>query len=303
MPKRKKKEQQQKPEENKDKKEENKEETPEEKPLPTKVDFIRKKHRLIPTRALMESDEEITKEFSIVDDVEYNRMGEKKARNEYLKLVKVGRARMVKVHRVNSEIVEIREEKGDDIKVVKQYFTHVPPIRDYDQDGNEKLVHFAYEDEPFTRDWFTMRPIDDQKKWNKLLEIGCVVRHDDLDNLIRYFSIISEQPDPETGKHKVFYGVKEIQEEMYLKSPTGFFFKPEWAGFDMYGKPRQVYDISDIDAIKEEMYKVNETELIKGYSEAVMADPYAKSNRATEFIVIVMSLAIILVAAVIVIWT
>lgn len=258
--------------------------------------FERSKHRLYPTENLKKTIDG-TEDFSITDNVDHQKVRRKYASDEYIKLVKVGRSRTVKVNRINSEILEVKEDFGDDKTVTKQYFQHVPPIRDYDIDAGEKIMHFAYEDEPFTRDWFTMRPVDDQKKWNKLLEIGCVVRDNDLQNLIRFFSIIDEQ------SQEVLFGEKEIREQLFNKSPTGYFFKPEWAGFDMYGMPRKVYDISDLDAIKEEMYKVSETELIKGYAESVMVDPYAKANKGMEFLIIVFCMTIILLAAVIVIWT
>lgn len=272
------------------------EEEIEEEPEPI-IPFERMKHRLLQTTNLSVSKPEVSENTAIVDLGEHKYLGRKYSREEFITLVKVGRAREVLAKRVNSEILEVSEDSGEET-ITKQYFQHVNPIRLYREDGSEKIMHFAYEDEPFTRDWFTMRPIDDNKKWNKLLEIGCVVRDDDLQNLVRFFSVV----DP-NHPQDILYGEKEIKRDLYKQSPTGYLFKPEWAGYDMYGQPRKVYDISDIDAIKEEIFKVMETELVKGYSEAVMVDPYARANRQTEFLVIIFCLTIILLAAVIVIWT
>lgn len=285
------------------KKGEEKKEIVEKEPEPI-YPFERMKHRLLQTANLSKSNPQLSNDTAIVDLGEHKYLGRKYSRTEYITLVKVGRAREVEIKRVNSEILEVSEEINGET-VTKQYFQHVNPIRLYKEDGSEKIMHFAYEDEPFTRDWFTMRPIDDEKKWNKLLEIGCVVMDTDLENLVRYFSVIDiNRTDPkDKNKPLVLYGEKEIRRDLYKQSPTGFLFKPEWAGYDMYGQPRKIYDISDIDAIKEEIFKVMETELVKGYSEAVMVDPYARANRQTEFLVIIFCLTNILLAAVIVIWT
>jgi len=237
--------------------------------------FEKFKYHLVP------ADKSEAEGYSLIDNIEYKK--QRKGINEFITLVKKGRIRKVRVERITSEIIQIKE-KINDQEVTKQWFAHVPPVHEYDstiKTNREKIMHFAYEDEPFTRDWFSMIVADHYKKWEKLLEIGCVVRDTDLDALLKIFII----RDPDTNEE--LYGIDEIKKHLYKKSPTGFIFVPEWAGYDVFGKPRIVYDISDIDAIKEEIYKVLEDEVIKKYSEAVIVDPYKNKAKQLEFIIIV----------------
>jgi hypothetical protein len=242
--------------------------------------FEKNKHRLVPR-------ENELQDYSLTDNIEYRKQ---KSIDEYITLVKKGRIRKMKAHRINSEIIEVRD-KINDKDIVKQYFTHVPPVHEYDNTirrNREKIMHFAYEDEPMTRDWHTMLIADHDKKWAKLIEIGCVIRDNDMLNLQKYFQVMDE----ETGEQ--IYTEQDIRDNIFQKSPTGYVFVPEWAGYDVFGKPRLVYDVSDIDAIKEEIYKVLEDDVIKEYSEAVIVDPYAKKNKELTIIVLIFAVLLIL---------
>ena len=245
------------------------------------------KHHLV-------KNEPETDEYSIIDNIEYKK--QRKGIDEYITLVKKGRTRKTKVIRVNSEIIEV-QEKIDGKEVNKQYFTHVPPVHEYDdtiRTNREKIMHFAYEDEPMTRDWWSMIIADHSKKYEKLLEIGCIIRDNNLEELKRYFLTYNDEYDGSENSEEWIFSEENIKEKLWNKSPTGYIFIPDWAGYDVFGKPRLVYDVSDIDAIKEEIYKVLEDNVIKEYSEAVIVDPYAKKNKELAFMVIVFAIVLIL---------
>lgn len=261
--------------------------------------FERYKHHLVPTKELLELEDQP----SIVDNVE---LPKQKKIKEYITLVKPGKTRIVKVDRINAQLVQIRDEVlfGYDLKkarvdketkkkekyIVKQYFTMVSPILQYDTTGKKtkvRIMHFAYEDEPFTRNWWGMDIADHDKKWEKLLQLGVAIRDDDLDALLKYFVMADEEGTP-------IFDEVDVINIMYRKSRTGYYIVPEWAGYDVVGAPRIKYNTEDITYMKEEIYHALSSDIHKDYTTAMLEDPFAKQNKMLQNIILIMLGAMVL---------
>lgn len=142
-------------------------------------------------------------------------------------------------------LVEVSEEE------VVRYFTHVKPVLlavDADLFGGITTrggwryakVHYFIGHEPISRDLYTGSIADSQKKINKLIELGILI-YEDSEEAITTFG--------EGGKAK--------------PSPTGYYIAPEFVENDEYGKPFEIYDVSDIDAITAEVKRAEDDKLVQ----------------------------------------
>ncbi len=200
-----------------------------------------------------------------------------------------GQARIKKCERINSEVIEVKEGGS-----IRQYFTHVKPILltlDKDVMGRggrakQLRLHFVLEDEPMTRDLYTGEIADQNKKYEKLKEIGVLIDHSDRDEMKAAFAIVSEEDLTEAEEAFDWEALLNV-------SPTGYYVHPEWAGTDPFGVPRVIYDVSDIDAIREEVARLLESDLIQAYIAAAMKEVNAKHNKEMMWIVLIFVIAII----------
>ena len=159
---------------------------------------------------------------------------------------------------LDDEHLIVQLPKNPDLpdKNVLRYFTHVPPslgaiekglflknLRNKPKQGYWYLKsHLIIGHEPITRDFYTGRIADEPKKLQKLEEVGSLIKAD-------------------SDLAKATWGQD-------CSSPTGYFIHPDKVELDQFGKPRQVYDISDIDAITSEVAIAEEKKLVDNAIEA-----------------------------------
>ena len=176
-------------------------------------------------------------------------------------------------------IVELPE------KTTLRYFTHVKPtlgaidrsLFERNFFGKQKKgfwynrCHLIIGHEPITRDFYTGRIADEEKKWQKLLEVGVLIKED---------SELAKQHFMRNGE---------------VKSPTGYFIHPEKVELDQHGKPREIYDISDIDAITSEVVIAEEKKLVDNAIAAAFEAYDQDPNRDLKIILLGVGIIITLI--------